>query len=123
MRRLDAGGPFADELKELRREQAHRAGRQLIGAVIVFRILADRLKIGAEDEGRSVDEKDVISGLYRAMVKGMTGFAREEWVGASIKREPARSYVSGAASRASASLRACAKRRWFQERAPLQCDR
>ena len=55
-------GAVAHELKHLRREQAHRAGRQFVGAVIVFLVLADRLEIGAKDEVRRVDEEDVVAG-------------------------------------------------------------
>ncbi len=51
MRRLDAGRALQDELEKLRAEQPHRARRQAVGAVIVFRIVPDRLEIGAEDEG------------------------------------------------------------------------
>ena len=62
MRRLDPRRAVAQELQNLGREQPHRADRQPVGTVIVFLILPDRLEIGAKDEGRAVDEKDVVAG-------------------------------------------------------------
>ena len=44
-----------------------RADRQPVGAIIVLRILPDRLEIGAKDERRAVDEKDVIAGTDGAI--------------------------------------------------------
>ncbi len=62
MRRLDARRALAHELQELGRKQPHGADRQAVGAVIVFLILADRLEIGAKDEGGAVDEKEMVAG-------------------------------------------------------------
>ena len=62
MRRLDARRAVADELQQLGRKQPNRADRQAVGAVIIFLILADRLEIGAKDEGRAVDEKNMVAG-------------------------------------------------------------
>ena len=70
MGRLDARRALADELQKLGAEQPHRAGRQAVGAVIIFRVLPDRLEIGAKDEGRAVDEEDVIAGFHGAMMQG-----------------------------------------------------
>ena len=61
--RPDADGALADELIELGAEEAQGAGGQAVGAVIVFGVLVDRLEIGAEDEGRAIDQKDVVAGL------------------------------------------------------------
>ena len=62
MGRLDPRRAVAHELKELGAKQPHRSGRQPVGAVIIFRILADRLKIGAKNEGGPVDQENMISG-------------------------------------------------------------
>ena len=62
--------PVADELQHLGREQPHRAGRQPVGPIIVLLILPDRLVIGAEDEGRAVDEKNVVAGADRTVGLG-----------------------------------------------------
>ncbi len=70
MRRLNARRALAHELKQLVAEEPYRAGRQAIRTVIVLRVLPNRLEIGAEDERRSVDQKDVISGFYWAMMQG-----------------------------------------------------
>ena len=45
----------------------HSAGRQTIGAIIIFRVLADRLKIGAKNEGRAIDEKNMAAGANGLM--------------------------------------------------------
>ncbi|MBV8664040.1 MAG: hypothetical protein JO107_13165, partial [Hyphomicrobiales bacterium] len=45
-----------------------RPDGQPVGAVIVFLILSNRLEIGAKDEGRAVDEKNVIAGADRTRV-------------------------------------------------------
>ncbi len=63
MGRPDADGALADELVELGAEQAERAGGQAVGAVIVLGVLVDRLEIGAEDEGRAIDQEDMVAGL------------------------------------------------------------
>ncbi len=60
--RHDADGALADELVELGREQAERPGRQAVRAVVVLGVLVNRLEIGTEDEGRAVDQKDVVAG-------------------------------------------------------------
>ena len=70
MRRRDPRRAVAQELQHLGRKQPHRADRQPVGAVVVFLILPDRLEIGAEDERRAVDEKDVIAGADGTMGLG-----------------------------------------------------
>jgi hypothetical protein len=67
MRRLDPRRAVAQELQHLGREQPDRADRQLVGAVVVFRILADRLEIGAENERRAVDQKNMVAGADRTV--------------------------------------------------------
>ena len=64
--RHDPDRALADELVELGGEQPHRAGRHAVGAVVVFRVLVDRLEIGAEDEGRPVDQENMVAGTDRA---------------------------------------------------------
>ena len=59
------GGAVANELQQLGAKQPHSAGRQAVGSIIIFRVLSNRLKISAKDEGRAVDEKDVASGPNR----------------------------------------------------------
>ena len=66
---LTPAAPSRTNCRQLGAEQPHRAGRQAVGAVIIFRVLPDRLEIGAKDEGRAVDEKD--------MAAGADGFMRE----------------------------------------------
>src|ERR1700684_4452560 len=70
MRRFDPGGAVAQELQYLGREQPHRADRQAVRAVIVLLILPDRLEIGAKDEGRTVDEEDMVAGTDGAVGLG-----------------------------------------------------
>ena len=75
MRRLDAGRALKDELEELRAEEPHGARRQAVGAVIVFRVVADRLEVRPEYERRAVDKEDVIALLDGAVgaVHGSSG--------------------------------------------------
>ena len=73
MGRLDAGRAVAHELQQLGGEQANRADRQPVGTVIVFLILADRLEIGAKDEGRAVDQKNMVAGADRTVGLGHVG--------------------------------------------------
>ncbi len=63
--RHDADRALAHELVELGAEQAERAGGQPVGAVIVFGVLVDRLEKGAIDEGRAIDQEDVVAGAER----------------------------------------------------------
>src|SRR5690606_19307874 len=63
MGRGDADRALADELEQLGAEQAHGAGGQAVRAVVVFPVLVHGLEIGAEDEGRAVDEEDVVPRL------------------------------------------------------------
>ena len=70
MRGLDPRRALADELQELGAEQPHRAGRQPVGAVVIFRILPDRLEIGAKDERRAVDQEDMAAGADWFMREG-----------------------------------------------------
>jgi hypothetical protein len=74
MRRLNARGTIPDELKQLGAEEPHRASGQLVGAIIIFRVLPDRLEIGAKDKGRSVDKKDVIASLNRTVTEAHAVF-------------------------------------------------
>ena len=70
MSRLETSSPVADELQHFGGEQPHRAGRQAVHPIIVLLILADRLIIGAKDERRAVDEKNMVAGADRAMGLG-----------------------------------------------------
>ena len=70
MRGLVASGALADELQDLGREQPDRPGRQAVRAIVVLLVLPDRLIIGAKDEGRAVDEKNMVAGADRAMGLG-----------------------------------------------------
>ena len=63
--RHDADRALAHELVELGAEEAERPGRQPVGAVIVFGVLVDRLEKGAIDEGRAIDQEDVVAGAER----------------------------------------------------------
>ena len=87
MRRRDPRRAVAQELQHLGREQPHRADRQAVGAVVVFLILPDRLEIGAEDERRAVDEKNVIAGADGTMGLGH---------GPSLARRATRGYGTAA---------------------------
>ena len=62
MRRRNPRRAVAQELQHLGREQPHRAHGEPVGAVVVLLILPDRLEIGAKDERRAVDEKDMVAG-------------------------------------------------------------
>jgi hypothetical protein len=73
MRRPDAEGALLDELQHLGREQPDSAGRQAVRARIVLPVLVHRLEIGAEDEGRGVDEKDAVALANGAVVLGVHG--------------------------------------------------
>ena len=72
MGRHDADRALADELVELGAEEAERAGGQAIRAVVVFGVLVDRLEKGAIDEGRAIDQEDVVAGAERG--RGGIGF-------------------------------------------------
>ena len=57
--RDDARRAVANELEELGEEQPHRARRQAVGGTsVVFRVLVQRLMVGAEDERARVDEDE-----------------------------------------------------------------
>ena len=74
MGRLHADGALAEELQDLRAEQAHGAGRQPVRrAHIVFPVLVHGLEIGAEDEGRPVDEENLVAGTKRTRWVGHAG--------------------------------------------------
>ena len=72
--RLEPCRALADELEQLCAEQPHRSGRQAVGAVIVFRIVADGLKIRPKDEGRAIDKEDVIA-LLNGAVRAVHGWS------------------------------------------------
>ena len=67
---LDARRAVLDELQHLGGEQPDRADRQAVGAIIVLLVLPDRLKIGAEDERRAVDEENMVAGADRTVGLG-----------------------------------------------------
>src|ERR1700730_18437465 len=69
MGRLDPRRAIAQELEKLGAEEAHRSGRQTVGAVIIFRELVDRLEIRAKDERRSVNQENMVSGLDGAFYR------------------------------------------------------
>ncbi len=62
MGRRHAGRALAHELQQLRAKEPHRARRQAVRTIIISCVLPDRLEIGAKDEGRAVDEKDMAAG-------------------------------------------------------------
>src|SRR3981081_3829704 len=63
MGRLDPRRAIAHELEKLGAEKTHRSGRQSVGAVIIFRVLPDRLEIRAKDERRAVNQENMVAGL------------------------------------------------------------
>ena len=67
----------AQELQHLGREQPDRADRQLVGAIVVLLVLADRLEIGAEDERRAVDQKNMVAGADGTSELGHGGDCRQ----------------------------------------------
>ena len=94
-----ARSALAHELQDLRAEKPYGARRQPIGAVVVFRVLPDRLEKGAKDEGRAVDEKDVASGAngfvhgaHEAIVTAMPPRCRSPakagWAGEGALSQP-----------------------------------
>jgi hypothetical protein len=70
MGRLDPRRAIAHELEKLGAEKAHRSGRQTVGAVIIFRVLPDRLEIRAKDERGSVNQENMVAGSDWAFNRG-----------------------------------------------------
>ena len=130
MRRRDPRRAVAQELQHLGREQPHRADRQPVGAVIVFLILPDRLEIGAEDEGRAVDEKDVVAGAdgtglgHGAIVDKARGGGYRR-AGAAFDSAAAKRQKPAATMAASRGFTAPAlrPRAWFQSPYPRHARR
>ena len=97
---IDADGAFLDELRTSLVQNSRTAP---VGspseAVIVFRVLVHRLEIGAEDEGRAVDQEDVVAGAD-GFVSGLaSGFASVMGSGGSGRSGFGRAVQFGAAGR------------------------
>src|ERR1700730_10844125 len=70
MGRLDPRRAIAHELEKPAAEESYCSGRQTVGAVIIFRVLPDRLEVREKDERRSVNQENMVAGLDWAFTRG-----------------------------------------------------